>query len=159
MKAKNSKTSVEKEKPRDTFVNVLTFVLFGVIFLVCGIAVYFNEVHRAEKTDKYISNLPSFEHSISPDKVCMHDNLYSASPRIPVHFMNRTYYGCNKKAIGYLSSDESLRFAIDPVDKTRVDKATAIIALHPDRNGKVMYFGSKQTYNKYLMTLKKAKEK
>ena len=161
MNRKNRKVWATKDKgrPSDRLVNVLTFALLVGIFLFCSVAIYFKEMHKSEKKEIYLNNLPSIEDTISHANVCMEDDLYSSNARIPILVMNKTYYGCNQKAIKYLSSNESLRFAIDPVNKAKIDKATAVISLHPERNGKVIYFGSKQTYNRYLMALKQTKEK
>lgn len=147
----------DKRKPSDRLVNILTLALLVGIFLFCSVAIYFKEMHKSERKVIYLNNLPSIEDTISHANVCMEDDLYSSNERNPVLIMNKTYYGCNQKAIKYLSSNESLRFAIDPVNKATIDKATAIISLHPDRNGKVIYFGSEQTYNTYLMALKRTK--
>ena len=160
MNRKSSRTSATKDKRKrsDRLVNTLTFALLAGIFLFCSVAIYFKEIHSSEKKKVYLNNLPSTEEIISHANVCMEDDLYSSNERNPVLIMNKTYYGCNQKAIKYLSSNESLRFAIDPVNKATIDKATAIISLHPDRNGKVIYFGSEQTYNTYLMALKRTNE-
>ena len=147
----------DKRKPSDRLVNILTFAVLGGIFLFSAVAIYFKEMHKSEKKEIYLNNLPSIEDTISHANVCMDDDLYSSNARTPVLVMNKTYYGCNQKALKYLSSNESLRFAIDPVSKARIDKATAVISIHPDRNGKVIYFASKQTYNRYLMALKQTK--
>lgn len=161
MNRKTSRTSGTRErgKPSDRLVNILTFALLAGIFLFCSVAIYFQEMHSSEKKEIYLNNLPSLGDTISHANVCMEDDLYSSKERNPVLIMNKTYYGCNQKAIKYLSSNESLRFTIDPVNKVKVNKATAIISLHPDRNGKVLYFESKETYNKYLMGLQRTKEK
>lgn len=149
----------DKSKPSDRRVNILTFALLAGIFLICFVSIYFKEMNKSARKKIYLNNLPSIENTISHKNVCMEDDLYSSNTRTPVLIMNKTYYGCNKKAIKFLSSNESLRFAIDPVSKAKVDKATAIISLHPERSGKVIYFGSEQTYNTYLMALKRTKEK
>lgn len=83
----------------------------------------------------------------------------SDSPSLAVSINNKPYYGCSAKANHDLATTDSLRLAIDPVIKKKVDKATAIIAIHPDKDGKVIYFGSKDTYNKYLNVLTKENEK
>lgn len=149
----------DKRKPSDRRVNILTFALLAGIFLICLVSAFFKEMNKSARRKIYLNNLPSREDTISHANVCMEDDLYSSNERNPVLIVNKTYYACNQKAIKYLSSNESLRFAIDPVSKAKVDKATAIISLHPERNGKVIYFASKQTYNTYLMALKKTKEK
>ena len=149
----------DKSKSSDRLVNILTLALLVGIFIFCAVAIYFKEMHSSEKNEIYLNNLPSIEDTISHANVCMEDDLYSSNARKRVLIINKTYYGCNQKAIKYLSSNESLRFAIDPVNKATIDKATAIISLHPEKNGKVIYFGSKQTYNTYLMALKLTKEK
>ena len=77
---------------------------------------------------------------------------------LSISMINKTYYGCSPKATKDLAADSTNRFAIDPISKRKVDKATAVIALHPDKNGKVLYFESKATHNKYVSVLKAQKD-
>ena len=63
------------------------------------------------------------------------------------HGRRRTYYGCCAMCKERLEKDASVRSAVDPVTGKTVDKATAVIAAQPD--GKVLYFESQETLEKY----------
>ena len=152
VKKKDSKKP--KKKREEIFINVFVIILFGGAFIWMGINV-FNETTAEKKTqDAYLASLPNVKDTIAHSKICMVDNIYQGDyPSIPISINNRTYYGCSQKANRDLTSIDSLRVAIDPISKAEVDKAKAIIAIHPNKDGKVMYFGSKETYDQYLKVL------
>ena len=138
--------------------NTFAIVLFGGIFVWMGMTVYKEMTHEKEMDDQYRASLPNVRDTIDHRKVCMVDDIYQGDyPTLPVSVNDKTYYGCGQKATRDLNSVDSLRVAIDPVSKEKVDKATAIIAIHPKKDGKVMYFASKDTYDKYLNTIEKQK--
>lgn len=144
----------------EIIINALALVFFAGVFAWMIASVY-NEATTEKKTeDQYLASLPSAQDTIAHSKVCMVDDFFQGDfPNVAVSINNKTYYGCSAKANQDLATTDSLRFAIDPASKKKVDKATAIIAIHPDRDGKVMYFESKETYNKYLTVLKEVNEK
>ena len=157
-------TTRGSKKPRkkwnEIIINVLTLVFFAGVFTWMIASLYNEATTEIKAEDQYLGSLPSAQDTIAHSKVCMVDDFFQGDvPSLAVSINNKTYYGCSAKANHDLATTDSLRFAIDPVSKKKVDKATAIIALHPDKDGKVMYFGSKDTYNKHLNVLKKAKEK
>lgn len=147
-----------KTKWEAILINTFAIVLFGGVFVWMGVSIY-NETTREKKMeDPYLASLPNVKDTIERSKVCMVEDVYQGDyPSVPVSINNKIYYGCSQKATRDLTTMDSLRFAIDPVSKEKVDKAMAIITLHPKKDGKVMYFGSKDTYNKYLNILKKQK--
>ena len=125
-----------------------------------SVIIYNETTSEKDSKEQYIASLPSLTDTIPHSKICMVDDIFQGDfPSTPVSINNKTYYGCSQKATRDLTTVDSLRMAIDPMSKEKVDKATAIVAIHPDKDGKVMYFGSKDTYNKYLAVLNRKNEK
>jgi YHS domain-containing protein len=84
---------------------------------------------------------------VETKKVCMVNNQVFEKDQIPVVVDGKTYYGCCEMCKERLAKDAAARTAVDPVTGKPVDKATAVIAAMPD--GKVLYFESQETYEKY----------
>ena len=84
---------------------------------------------------------------VETKKVCMVNNQVFEKDQIPVTVEGKTYYGCCEMCKERLTKDAAARTAVDPVTGKPVDKATAVIAAMPD--GKVLYFESQETYEKY----------
>lgn len=147
-----------KTKWKATLSNIFAMVLFGGIFVWMGVSIYNETIREKGMEDPYLASLPNVKDTINHSKVCMVEDVYQGDyPSVAVSINNKTYYGCSQKATRDLTTMDRLRFAIDPVSKEKVDKAMAIITIHPKKDGKVMYFGSKATYNQYLNNLKKRK--
>ncbi|WP_457641510.1 hypothetical protein [Persephonella sp.] len=92
------------------------------------------------------------ESLVNPEKVCMVNNRYIGVKQIPVEVDGKVYYGCCKMCVSRIKNNESIRYAIDPVSKKKVDKAKAfILAL---KEGKVLYFESKENVEKFLKSIK-----
>jgi YHS domain-containing protein len=84
---------------------------------------------------------------VETKKVCMVNNQVFDKDQIPVTVQGKTYYGCCEMCKERLAKDAAARTATDPVTGKPVDKATAVIAAMPD--GKVLYFESQETFEKY----------
>ena len=84
---------------------------------------------------------------VETKKVCMVNNQVFDKDQIPITVDGKTYYGCCEMCKERLAKDAAARTAVDPVTGKPVDKATAVIAAMPD--GKVLYFESQETYEKY----------
>ncbi len=82
------------------------------------------------------------------EDVCMVTEMHFGRKQIPVEVNGKTYYGCCAGCKKTLSTKLSARQAVDPVTKKTVDKATAVIAAN--KSGQVLYFESKQNFEKYL---------
>ena len=116
-----------------TFVATLTLCM--VALLVSALAFAGGEgVHPALK-------------KVETKKVCMVNNTVFEKDQIPVQVSGKTYYGCCEMCKERLAKDAAARTAVDPVTGKPVDKATAVIAAMPD--GKVLYFESQETFEKY----------
>ena len=112
---------------------VLAFVcLFALAFSIGGVA------QAGEKAELK---------RVETKKVCMVNNQVFEKDQIPVAVQGKTYYGCCEMCKERLAKDAAARTATDPVTGKPVDKATAVIAAMPD--GKVLYFESQETYEKY----------
>lgn len=163
MKKLTAKAPVAKKAKKnwsEIFINVFAIVLLGGAFVWMSIAIYNEPTSEKEFSEQYIASLPGLGDTIPHSKVCMVDDIFQGDfPSIPVLIDSYTYYACSQKATRDLITLDSLRLAIDPMSKLKVNKAAAIIAIHPDRDGKVMYFGSKDMYNKYLGVLNRQNKK
>ena len=113
-----------------------------------------NTAHNDDGNDSYLASLPAQEDTIAHNKICMVDDIYQGDyPTINFSLANKTYFGCDAKAIQSLTTNADLRSAIDPVTHRKIDKASAVIAIDPKRDGKVLYFESMQTFTQYLNAL------
>jgi hypothetical protein len=158
MKANGGKKSVKKTakkkgKLEEWFINILAIVLLGggLVFIVF-MTTQSSGTHIDEK-DQYIASLPPQTDTITHSKICMVDDIYQGDyPTLSVRLSTSTYYGCDAKAVHELTSKEAVRFATDPVTKRKVNKASAVVGLDRKRDGKVLYFESNETFNKYSNT-------
>ena len=105
------------------------------LFLI--ISIFINVTALAQTSLKVVEN----------KRVCMVTNMVFPKDQIPVTHQGKTYYGCCENCKKTLSEDANARFAIDPVSKKSIDKATSIIAARDD--GSVIYFESRKNLNKY----------
>lgn len=147
------KTKKKKSKGKwyEFSMNVFAIVGLAAAFILIIWSFYRDASHEKQGEERYLASLPAVQDTIAHSKVCMVDDFYQGDfPTVAVSLNNTIYYGCSRKAARDLTTIDSLRFAVDPVTKKKVDKGAAIIAIHPDRDGKVVYFGSQETYNKYL---------
>ena len=148
---KNKKRKQSGKGARETVTNIIVLLLFAGVFAWMIASIYKDAGGKEENDDDYLASLPALQDTIAHEKVCMADDVFQANfPTYPVTINNKIYYGCNAMANIELAENNKLRFAIDPVSNKKVDKATAIIVIHPNKDGKVIYFGSKKTYGKYL---------
>ncbi len=85
-------------------------------------------------------------------KVCMVTDMLFPRDQIPIEVSGKTYYGCCENCKDRLGKDEAVRFALDPTNGKKVDKATATIAAGPD--GSVVYFENDANMKKYIAGLK-----
>lgn len=144
-------TGKKKGKVEEWFINILAIVLLGgglvfIVYMTTGMS----PVHDKE-TDPYLASLPPQTDTIAHSKICMVDDIYQGDyPTLLVIVSNKNYYGCDAKATHDLATKQDTRFATDPITKRKVDKASAVIALHPKRDGKVHYFESRDTFNQFL---------
>jgi YHS domain-containing protein len=158
---KKTVNKAEKQKPTkkkwgDVVITIFTIVLFGGAFVWMFLSIYNQEKADAKADAAYRASLPALSDTIPHSKVCMVDDVFQGDyPTLATSVGRKTYYGCSAKATRDLVAMDSLRTAIDPISKVKVDKASAIIAIHPDKDGKVMYFRSKETFSKYLGALKR----
>lgn len=152
---KKTENKNPKKRREEIFINVFAVIFFGGVLIWIITEIYNDAMSEKRMKDQYLASLPGFQDTISHSKVCMVDDFFQGdSPGIPVVVKNNTYYGCSREASEDLAKIDSFRFAIDPVSKNKVDKATAWIVIHPDKDGKVIYFGSKETYQKFLEAVK-----
>ncbi len=100
-----------------------------------------------DKKEVLASNYKLGDH-IPNELVCMVNNAYMGTPQIEVPVNGKTYYGCCDMCVGKLNNDENARMGQDPLSGKMIDKSQAYIVLASE-DGAVVYFESKDTYNKY----------
>ena len=84
------------------------------------------------------------------DKVCMVNDRFMGVKQIPIDVDGTTYYGCCQGCVEKLQKNiDNVRFGSNPIDDTKVDKATAVIV--QDKNkGSVFYFATKQDAQNFI---------
>jgi YHS domain-containing protein len=153
-KKTGKKSGKKKGKIEEWFINILAIVLLGGGIVLIVVMTAQMGSHNDPTKDSYLASLPSQKDTIPHNKICMVDDIYQGNyPTLPLALNNRTYYGCDAKAINSLTTKSELRTALDPVNHQKIDKASAIIAINPKRDGKVLYFESMETFNQYLNSL------
>lgn len=80
-------------------------------------------------------------------QVCMVNDHFMGARQIPVLVDGRTYYGCCPMCKARLEQEPATRTAVDPVSRSIVDKATAVIG--KTRSGATFYFESEQNLAAY----------
>ena len=145
------KPTNKRGKAEEWFINILAIIFLGAGFVVIAYMATQMGSGHAKSEDGYLTSLPAQNDTIAHNRVCMVDDFYQGDyPTLSLALFNKTYYGCDAKATQDLVNKQDLRVAIDPVTKRKIDKASAVIGLHPKRDGKVLYFESKETFTQYL---------
>ncbi len=139
-----------KLKWSEILITALAIVTIGGWFVWLVVHVYNQEKHESEMQESYKASLPAPGVSINHKLVCMVNNTYMGVDQIPVPLQEKTYYGCCDKCVRDLLTNETVRFAIDPYSKQKVDKALAFITMSQAKSGTILYFESEQNAKKYL---------
>lgn len=84
---------------------------------------------------------------VEPKYVCMVNDQLFMDEQIPVEVDGKIYYGCCEMCKGMLEKNEQARFSIDPLTGNKVDKAESVTAV--GQTGRVMYFESRSSFEKY----------
>lgn len=95
------------------------------------------------------ANMPALGDQVPNDYVCMVNDAYMGRLQFEVPFEGKTYYGCCDMCKERIPKDESVRYAIDPFSKKKVNKADAYIVLI-GQNGEVVYFENEENYKKLI---------
>ncbi len=114
-------------------------------FLFSGLAGPQEGICASGKSGAPVKNEVKFE---KKSDVCMVTNMVPGDrPMFPVEVDGKTYYGCCPMCVTRLKDERAVRYAVDPVTKREVDKASAFITAGPGR--KAVYFESEATAKKY----------
>lgn len=65
--------------------------------------------------------------------------------------LDKTYYAGTSKCAKDLNINESIRFAVDPFSKRKVDKALAFLTMNPNKPGYCSYFESEGNAKKIFI--------
>ncbi|MEO7989290.1 MAG: hypothetical protein ABI663_07095 [Chryseolinea sp.] len=142
-----------KTKVYNIFITSLTIVIMGGAMLWIAYGIYVDAKETVAVADEYQNRLPIVGDSISHERICMASDIYLEEQLIKVPSGNKMYYACSEHCVHQLSID-SVRFSIDPITRKKIDKAFAVVSLHPDKTGKIIYFESKASFEKYRQALK-----
>ena len=101
------------------------------------------------KTNDAIASVQNYE--IVPNKkVCMVNDRFMGIDQIPIDVNGIMYYGCCENCVEKLQKNlNDVRFGSNPLNNTKVDKATAVIVLDKSGGG-VFYFASKEDANTFI---------
>lgn len=91
---------------------------------------------------------PGLTRVTDASQVCMMNDQFMGKPQIPVEVDGRTYYGCCAMCKERLHKEPATRTARDPASGDEVDKATALLV--QDAKGKILYFASEDSLQKYV---------
>jgi len=145
----SSSVKRKKEKRHNIIVIGLIIVMFGGWFGWLSYNIYRQERHDYIVREN-LKAMPLPGTSVDPKMVCMVNNMYMGVDQIPVLVQNKTYYGCCDQCVRDLTTNEAVRFAIDPYSKASIDKAWAFITMDPHKRGAILYFESEENARKYL---------
>ncbi len=120
-----------------------------VSILLFGLAACSRESSSSQQAaDRPAAVLPAGMSRVTdPSQVCMVNDQFMGRAQIPVEVDGRTYYGCCPMCKDRLNNQPAIRTARDPVSGEEVDKARAVII--QDSSGKVLYFASEDTLERY----------
>ncbi|WP_421773833.1 hypothetical protein [Gracilimonas sp.] len=79
--------------------------------------------------------------------VCLMTDRSFDEEQIPVNIDGIIYYGCCNNCVKNLKEQEENRYAVDPVSKKRINKATAVIGASADNS--VYYFESEENLKRF----------
>ncbi|WP_206539198.1 hypothetical protein [Aquimarina megaterium] len=135
-------------------VSVLMLLLLSIALVSCN--------DKKKEVDKPISqetvqasnskNIDSTEnYEIVPnEKVCMVNDRFMGVSQIAIDVKGITYYGCCENCVEKLQKNiDNVRFGTNPINDTKVDKASAII-VQDKSNGSVFYFASQQDAQTFI---------
>lgn len=145
-----SASKKKKAKWYDVFSTLFFVVLIGGGLIGTIVFNYLQDRQKYEILDQLKVSMPAPGVPINHKAVCMVNNRYMGLDQIPVLVNDKTYCACCDKCIRDINYDETLRFAIDPYSKAKVDKALAFITMSPTKRGTILYFESEENAKKHL---------
>ena len=130
---------------------IIYLALIG-LFIVSGVACNTannNETAAEDKDVKGLEQTAGIE-VVEASKVCMVNNMYmGGKEQIKIEADGKTYYGCCVNCINQIENNtNNVRIGKDPLTGEEVDKAKAFIV--KKENDDLLYFASKENYEKYL---------
>ena len=109
-------------------------------------------IEASKLTNETTASAQNYE-IVPNDKVCMVNDRFMGVPQIAIEANGTTYYGCCENCVEKLQKNlDDVRFGTNPLNETKVDKASAII-VQDKSNGSVYYFTSKEEANIFINKL------
>ena len=129
-------------------VSVLTLLLLSLLLLSCSgkkkqVAENTSQpnIEESLKVDETMASAQNYE-IVPNEKVCMVNDRFMGVDQIPIDVNGIMYYGCCENCVEKLQKNlEDVRFGSNPLNDTKVDKASAII-VQDKSSGSVFYFAS-----------------
>lgn len=98
-------------------------------------------VETSQTANEAIISAQNYE-IVPNEKVCMVNDRFMGVSQIPIDVNGTTYYGCCENCVEKLQKNlDDVRFGSNPLNDTKVDKASAII-VQDKSSGSVFYFAS-----------------
>ena len=160
-KQKNSTTQVVNIKnPMGKIyqlsISVLILLLLSVVLLSCSgkkkdVAESVSQptVETSQTANAVITSAQNYE-IVPNEKVCMVNDRFMGVSQIPIDVNGIIYYGCCENCVEKLQKNlDDVRFGSNPLNDTKVDKASAIIVQDKD-SGSVFYFDSQENAQLFI---------
>lgn len=145
----SSKAKRNRERRQNIVTISMVILLFGGWFGWLSYNIYQQERHDSIIREN-LKSMPAPGVSIEPKMVCMVNNMYMGIDQIPVAIQDKIYYGCCDQCVRDLTTNETVRYAVDPYSNVRVDKSRAFITMDPRKRGAILYFESEENARKYI---------
>ncbi|GGG17441.1 hypothetical protein GCM10011344_17570 [Dokdonia pacifica] len=156
LKQQNQKPiAVIVENPSKRIYKLLISILFLVLASIILLSCSNKKKEKAETATLLVTETEPIQPSstvasqatyeiVPNDKVCMVNDRFMGVKQIPIDVDGTTYYGCCQGCVEKLQKNiDDVRFGNNPLNKTKVDKASAVI-VQDKSNGSVFYFASKE---------------
>ncbi|NOY95511.1 MAG: hypothetical protein GXO81_03870 [Chlorobi bacterium] len=124
-----------------------------ILITIIALSLFTTTFAIAQKTAGKANTEAKQDSSIKREYVSMYYNEIIDTPCEPVIVDGKIYNGCCKFTSGQLRTNKKTRYSTDPFSGEKVDKATAYIAPDPNKEKGVLYFESKENYNRYFKQL------
>ncbi|HDZ05772.1 hypothetical protein LCGC14_0280950 [marine sediment metagenome] len=137
-------------------ISLLILLLLSVVLLSCSdkkkeVAESATQptVETSQTANKVIASAQNYE-IVPNEKVCMVNDRFMGVSQIPIEANGTTYYSCCENCVEKLQKNlDDVRFGSNPLNDTKVDKASAII-VQDKSSGSVFYFAFQEDAQSFI---------
>lgn len=137
-------------------VSVLFLLLLSLLLLSCAdkkkqVVESAPQVNAEQQSTTNDAMASTQNYEIVPNKkVCMVNDRFMGIDQLPIDVNGIMYYGCCEDCVEKLQKNlENVRFGSNPLNNSKVDKASAVI-VQDKSSGGVFYFASKEDANTFI---------